>query len=292
MYLTALVLLYAGLLLLVYVYQGRLLFVPRRHLAGTPAAQGLAFEEVTLETHDGEALHGWWVPASPERAVVLFLHGNAGNIADRLAFLEGFQRLGLSTFLFDYRGYGRSTGRPTEEGLYRDAEAAWRYLTTARGTPARRLVLFGRSLGAGVATWLALRHRPGALILESPFTSVPDLAARLYWYFPVRLLARLHFDNLRRIPGLEAPLLVLHSSEDELIPFAHGEQVFDAAPEPKSFLQITGTHGNNFQMTGPAYWNGIDDFLTGHLLPEPPGTESGTESDTAPESARGTQSSA
>jgi fermentation-respiration switch protein FrsA (DUF1100 family) len=288
MYLTALVLLYAGLLLLVYVYQGRLLFVPGRHLAGTPAAEGLAFEEVTLETHDGEALHGWWVPATPERAVVLFPHGNAGNIADRVGFLTGFQRLGLSIFMFDYRGYGRSTGRPTEKGLYRDAETAWHYLTTARGTPASGLVLFGRSLGASVATWLALKHRPAALILESPFTSVPDLAARLYWYLPVRLLARLHFDNVRRIPGLQAPLLVLHSSEDELIPFAHGKQVFAAAPEPKVFLQITGTHGNNFRTTGPAYWDGIDDFLTAHLPPEPPGA--GPE--TTPENASGTQSTA
>ncbi len=260
-----LVLGYAALVLLAYVLQDRLLFFPSRALATSPARYGFVFETVQMETEDGETLHGWWIPAVPERAVLLFCHGNAGNISHRLESVEIFHRLGLSVLLFDYRGYGQSTGTPSEAGLYRDGEAAWGYLTQTRRVDPRAVVVFGRSLGAAMAVELAARHTAGALIAESAFTSVPDVGARHYPLLPVRALARIHFDNLSRIAGVQTPVLIIHSRTDEIIPFEHGKRLFEAAPSDKAFLKISGGHNDGFFVTGPRYEEGIEAFLQQYL---------------------------
>ena len=262
---TVLVIGYAALVLLVYLFQDKLLFFPSRALVTSPAAYGLGFESVEMETEDGETLHGWWIPAEPERGVLLFCHGNAGNISHRLESAEIFHRLGLSVLLFDFRGYGQSTGTPSETGLYQDGEAAWRYLTLTRRVDPRKVVVFGRSLGAAVAIDVAARHPAGALIAESGFTSAPDVGARHYPFLPVRRLSRNHFDNLSRIAQAQAPVLIIHSRTDEIIPFDHGQQLFEAAPPNKTFLEIKGGHNDGFFVTGPRYQEGIDAFLEQYL---------------------------
>ena len=168
---------YAVLALVVYLMQARMLYlpdVPGRSLDRTPADIGADYEDVWIRTADGVTLHGWYVAGHSDR-VLLFFHGNAGNISHRLESIRQFLQLGLSVLIIDYRGYGQSEGRTTEQGIYRDAEAAWNYLTGSRGTPQERIVLFGRSMGASAAAYLAARQRPLALVVESSFTSVPDI---------------------------------------------------------------------------------------------------------------------
>ncbi|MBI2290749.1 MAG: alpha/beta hydrolase [Betaproteobacteria bacterium] len=238
---------YAVILLLVFLFQARLVYFPEvgRALVATPRAVGLDFEEVRLAA-DGATLHGWWVPATAARGAVLVLHGNAGNISHRLEYLTMFNRLGYATLIVDYRGYGKSSGTPSEDGTYRDGEAAWRHLTEMRKFAPRDIVLFGESLGGGVATWLALQHPPRALVLASTFTSAPDLGAQVYPWLPVRWLARIEYKNLERIPRITAPVLIAHSKGDDIIPFSHGQALFGAAREPKQFLEMRGGHNDGF----------------------------------------------
>lgn len=254
-------------LLMIAAFENRLIFYPTRELAATPADYGLAFEDVTLTTEDGVALHGWWIPAERERAVLLFFHGNAGNIGDRLISIDVFRRLGLTVFIIDYRGYGRSEGKPSERGTYMDGEAAWEYLTTERNVAPERIVVFGRSLGAAVAAKVAAEHRPRALILESAFTSVPDMAASVFPLLPVRFLARTRYDNLKRVAEIACPLLVIHSRNDEIIPFAHAERLYAAANDPKRMLEIRHGHNDGFVLSGALYLDGVAAFLDTHVNP-------------------------
>jgi fermentation-respiration switch protein FrsA (DUF1100 family) len=210
-------------------------------------------------------LDGWFVPAEHPRGVLLFFHGNAGNISHRLGSLQIFHDLGLSTFIFDYRGYGRSEGKVSEQGTYRDGEAAWRYLTVERGIPNDSIVYFGRSLGASIAAHLAMKQAPAALILESAFTSVPDVGARAYPFLPVRWLARFQYDTQEYLQSVSAPVLIIHSPQDEVIPFKFGRALFASANEPKQFLEIRGGHNEGFQLSGRVYIDGIDEFLRVHL---------------------------
>ena len=252
---------YAALLALVFFLQSRLIYFPAREVAATPEARGLAFENVQLAAADGPTLDAWYVPVESARGTVLFCHGNAGNISHRLESIAIFHSLGLGTLIFDYRGYGRSTGHPSEEGTYLDAEAAWRYLVEERKISPDRIVVFGRSLGAGVATWLAARRRVAALIAESAFTSVPDLAADLYPWLPVRGLVHIKYDNLERIAHLELPILVVHSRDDEIIPFHHGQRLFDAASRHARLLEIHGGHNDGFYTSGALYRDGLNRFV-------------------------------
>ena len=239
---------YAVVMLLVFLFQSRLIYFPEtgRELTATPRAAGLDYEDVALHTADGVALHGWWVTARGARGTVLMFHGNAGNISNRIDYLTMFNRLGYAVLIIDYRGYGRSSGTPSEEGTYRDAEAAWQHLMNERKVKPQDVVILGESLGGGVATWLAVKHPPRALVLASTFTSVPDFGARVYWWLPVRLLARIDYNSLARIKQITAPVLVAHSRDDDIIPFAHGEALFAAAREPKQFLVMSGGHNDGF----------------------------------------------
>ena len=254
---------YALIMLFVFLYQPRLVYFPQveRELTATPRAAGLDYEDVTLTTADHIQLHGWWVPARNSRGTVLLMHGNAGNISHRLGYLTMFNRLGYSVLLFDYRGYGKSDSRPDEEGTYRDAEAAWLHLTTVRNAAARDIVMVGESLGGGVATWLALKYPPRALVLASTFTSVPDLGAQIYPWLPVRLLARVRYDNLGRVGNIDAPIMIAHSRDDDIIPFAHGEALFAAAHEPREMLVLAGGHNEGFIFVRDTWVNAVAGFL-------------------------------
>lgn len=259
---------YLVLLLVVYFNQHKLLYLPdlpSREIVTTPQAIGLTYEELEFNTADGERLHGWYIPSDNARGTLLFFHGNAGNLSHRLDSLQIFHRLGLNVFIFDYRGYGRSSGRPSEAGTQQDALAAWEYLVEKRGESPRQIVLFGRSLGASIAAGLATGKQPAALILESTFTSVPELAAELYWWLPAKHLARLQYRTRDYLSQVHCPVLVAHSPEDEIIPFRHGQILYQAAPPSKAFLRLTGDHNMGFLLSGESYTRGMDDFLTAHL---------------------------
>jgi hypothetical protein len=254
--------LYVALGLFLFFFQARLIYFPRRELAGTPADAGLAYEEVYLTTTDGVAIHGWFVPAKDQKGVLLYFHGNGGNISHRIEALRQFNRLGLTTLIIDYRGYGKSGGETSEEGTYLDAEAAWAELVSRRNIKPEQIILLGRSLGGAIAAHLATRISPRSIILESTFTSIPDRGSEIYPYFPVRLLSRFHYDTLRRIPSIGRPLLVVHSTDDEIVPFNHGQRLFDAALEPKELLVISGGHNDAFVVSAERYERGLSEFLS------------------------------
>jgi len=259
---------YLALVLYAYFGQAGMLYLPNlpsRALNASPQEIGLQYENIELRTEDGVRLHGWHIPAAQARGTVLFFHGNAGNISHRLDSIRIFHGLKLSVFIFDYRGYGQSEGKPSEVGTRRDALAAWRFLTEARGVTPGQIIFFGRSLGAAVAAWLAVQERPGALIVESAFTSVPDMAAEFYRWLPARWLARFEYATRDYVAQVHCPVLVVHSLEDEIIPFRHGEAIFAAAHAPKDMLRLRGGHNEGFFLSGQDYIRGLDTFISRYL---------------------------
>ncbi|MBI5597245.1 MAG: alpha/beta hydrolase [Elusimicrobia bacterium] len=258
------------------------LFIPARGHQAHPGTYGLAYEDLFLEAEDGGRPHAWFLdagapskaglplppplraaplelPTGPRPVAVMF-HGNAGNISDRLDKARALRAMGLSVLLFDYRGYGKSAGRPSERGLYRDGDAAVSDALRRAGGDARRLVFVGESLGCAVALEEALRRPPAALVLESPFASTAAMSRLVYPWLPADLLVRQRFDNVGKAPRLRTPLLVLHSPQDDVVPYAMGRQVYFAAPEPKAFVETRGGHNDGFMET--AYWaSSIRDFL-------------------------------
>lgn len=244
-----------------YLLQPGMVFHPTRELGATPAAWGWRYEEAWLTSEDGIRLHGWFLPSEGSRRVLLFFHGNAGNIADRGDSLAIFHRLGLNVFIFDYRGYGRSEGEPNEAGLYRDAAAAWRYLTEQRGFAASDIVLFGRSLGGAVAAKLASEHSPAGLILESTFSSAREMAGHLLPIIGRLVLQRYALATADYVRQAHCPLLLLHSPEDDVIPYAMGEKVFAAAAEPKTLFRLRGGHNDGFLLSQPGYEQALASFI-------------------------------
>jgi fermentation-respiration switch protein FrsA (DUF1100 family) len=259
---------YVLILAVLYFSQGTLLYAPNlptRELIATPEELGLPYEPVNLRTEDGKSLHAWFVPARNARAVMLFFHGNAGNISHRLHAIELFHRLNVSILIFDYRGYGKSSGTPSEQGTYRDARAALAHLTDERRVPMGQIVYYGNSLGTAVASHLAVSHPPAALILDSGFTSVPDMAASILPLFPARWMSRYSYNNAENLSKVDCPVLIVHSPDDEIIPFAHGQKLHALANEPKRFLKIRGSHNESFFVSKSLYLQGIDKFLREHL---------------------------
>lgn len=265
--LTLVALAYGGIAALLFFSQEKLAYYPQigREIQSTPRDHGLDYEPLTLTTADGERLDAWFIPAPQAHGTALILHGNAGNMSHRMDTIAMFHRLGYSVLIFDYRGYGRSTGQPSEAGLYRDAQTAWDHLTRQRGIAPQRIVLFGESLGGAVAAWLAAREQPGALVLSSVFTSAPDLAADLYPWLPTKWLVRMLYDTRAALAQTSSPVLVAHSPDDEIIPFRHGQRLFEAAPDPKVFLQLTGGHNDGFIFMRPAWVEVLADFLDKHI---------------------------
>jgi hypothetical protein len=252
---------YMLIVAIIYFIQGSLLYFPSKTIEQTPAGINLAYEDVRLTTSDGVAIAAWYVEAAPERGVLLFCHGNAGNISHRLDSIKIFNSLGLSVLIFDYRGYGQSQGSPSEQGTYEDAAAAWQYLVTVRQKDPQKIILFGRSLGAAVAAETACRNSPAGLIMESCFTSVPDLGQKLYPWLPVRLLARLQYAAAARVGAAACPVLIIHSPDDEIVPYEHGRRLYAQARQPKEFLAIRGSHNQGFLLSGPVYIEGLNRFL-------------------------------
>ncbi len=259
---------YAALAGALYLGQERLLFLPNvagRELTATPSRVRLEYADQSIQTIDGETLHGWLIPAGDPRRLLIFFHGNAGNISHRLDSIAVFHDLDLDVLIVDYRGYGQSSGKPSEEGLQRDAAAVWEHATRVLGYPPASTVIFGRSMGGSVAAWLASRTEPGALVVESAFTSVPDIAAEHYPVFPTRLLARLSFNTRDYVRATRCPVLIVHSRDDEIIPFHHAQALYDSASEPRRLLETQGDHNGGFLHSGALYTDGLKRFLNAYV---------------------------
>lgn len=255
---------YLGAALYLYAFQASYVYfpdLPSRQVVATPDDIGLAFQAVQLGTTDGERLTGWFVPAPAARGTLLYLHGNGGNIGHRLDRIEVFHRLGLNTLIIDYRGYGASSGTPSEEGTYRDALAAWNYLARQRHLAPDDIVVFGESLGGSIAAWLAARHTPAALVVYGSFTSVPDLARAMFPMFPADWLARYSYDTRAALNQVSCPVLIMHSPEDEIIPFSHGQALLGAAREPKRLVELRGGHNDAADVSRQLYARELGAFL-------------------------------
>ena len=246
---------------LLYLMQPSMVFYPSRNLVETPAAWGLKYEEVYLNSSDGVRLHGWYLPHHQAEDVVLFLHGNGGNISHRGASIEIFNRIGLNVLIIDYRGYGKSEGAPGEQGFYEDARTAWRYLIEQCGFESEQIILFGRSIGAAVATKLAVEVGPERVILESAFSSSRDMAVRMMPLLSRIAVMRYPFNSMERMKDIHARLLMLHSPDDEIISYRLGEKLFQAANEPKQFVNLKGDHNYGFMMSQPEYEQALAGFI-------------------------------
>lgn len=255
-----------------WMLQPGMVFYPTRVLEATPADWGLPFEDVELTADDGTRLHGWYIQHPDATHTLLFFHGNAGNISHRGDSIAIFNRLGLSVLIVDYRGYGRSAGRASEAGLYRDAVAARDYLVEARGVDPASILIFGRSLGASVAADLASRVPTGGVVLESGFSSARDMARHLYPGLHRVLYLRFDFDAAERLSRVRSPVLVLHSPDDEIVPYALGRKLFEAAREPKRFVDLRGDHNSGFLASQPDYERSLAAFIGSLGLSQPPET--------------------
>jgi pimeloyl-ACP methyl ester carboxylesterase len=246
-------------------YGTRFIFDSSNDVLSTPDHLGMTYEDVWFQSTDGVQLHGWYVPADSPGPLLVYFHGNAANITHRVPNLQYLNRLGLPVFIFDYRGFGASKGRPLrEEDLYRDARGALDRLRQ-RGWNPERMVYFGRSLGAAVALQMALEKPPAGVVLECPFTSLRDMSrektpvtfALAGWWGIGR-----RFDNLAKIPRLQRPLLVIHGEKDQVVPWSMGKRLFDQGPDPKTFLSVPGAgHSDSYLVGGESYQLAWRNFL-------------------------------
>ena len=292
---------YAAVCAFVWLFQENFIYFPTRVYDTTPADVGLKYEDVTITAADGTTLAAWYIPFASPKGTILFCHGNAGNISDRLATIHALDALGYNVLIFDYRGFGASSGRPDEKGTYLDAQAAWKYLTQTLGEHPGRVILFGRSLGGAVAIHLAASLSetaqparepspptraadstsstpavtttaapapiPGALVVESTFTSLEDIGRLHYPFLPVNLLLTYRYDSIRKILAVSCPKLFYHGADDELIPSSNGERLFAAAAEPKRFVNTPGNHNNSGFMYSDEHTDILATFLADALRP-------------------------
>lgn len=256
---------YIALVIVVFFIQAGLIYlpsVPTRDIVATPADIDLNYTTVNITTKDGIKLHGWLIPAEQQRGVILFFHGNAGNISHRLESIRLFNLLQLTTLIIDYRGYGQSEGKPSELGTYLDAQAAWQHLTEERHIPPDNIIIFGRSLGGAIATELATKTTPKALIVESTFASAAEIAADIYPYLPTKWLLRFNYNTSERLQSISVPKLIIHSTDDEIIPYKHAETLYANAKPTKQLLTIQGDHNSGFLSSATPYLKGVEQFLT------------------------------
>ncbi|MFC1621754.1 alpha/beta hydrolase [Candidatus Omnitrophota bacterium] len=253
-------------------FEYKSLYFPMKEIEIDPSAVGLNYEDVYFETEDGVKINAWFVPAGDSEYTLLFSHGNGGNISHRVEKILFLNGLGLNVFIFDYRGYGKSSGRPrtsrfapvrgrpSEKGFYKDIEAAYNYLVTEKNIPPERIIPYGESLGGPVALDLASKKKVRALITESTFTSTVDMARALYPVFPAFLMSE-KFDSLNKIKDIKVPKLIIHSKNDDIVPFSLSLKLFNAAPEPKHHTILMGSHNSAYVDSKDVYLSGIREFL-------------------------------
>lgn len=260
----SLVIIVALFVLLIRIFENKFIFFPFKYPQGywQPETFGLQAEDCYFRTADGYQLHGWFFPNENALATLLWCHGNAGNITDRLDNLANLTKLPINVFIFDYRGFGRSEGVPNEKGVYLDAEAAYDYLASREDVQQDKIILFGRSLGGAVAVDLASK-RPGAgLILESTFTSAKDMAKSAFGFIPIYLIIKSKFNSIDKISKIHVPILVLHGTKDRTVPFKLGRRLYEASNNPKEFYQIQeADHNDTYIVGGQAYFDKLLQFV-------------------------------
>jgi hypothetical protein len=239
--------------IVIYFMQSSFLYYPVREIYYTPGDLGLTFEKVVFKSSDGLRLSGWYIPSKNSEFTVLFCHGNGGNMMHCLDSIKFFNELGLNFFIFDYRGYGSSEGRPCEEGTYLDAGAAYKWLTEEKKVKPETIIVFGWSLGGSIAAKLASEVRVKALVIESTFTSYVDIGQKFYSYMPVRWFAEFNYNTIGYIRNVRCPVMIIHSRNDEIVPFEFGIELYKAANEPKEFVEVFGSHNESFVVSGEIY---------------------------------------
>ncbi len=254
----------AGLYLFFRWFERTNVWIPRSTFVAQPATVGLKHEDVYFETSDGVRLHGWYIPAKEAVASMLFMHGNGGNLSYRVESLRQFHSINLNVFIFDYRGYGKSGGWLSEQGTYIDAQAAYEWLKNK--TTELPIILFGRSLGGAIAADLGTKVEADALIVESCFSSIPDIGAEIFPILPVRWISAIQYDAKNKIKNVNMPVLVVHSRDDTLIPYHHGKTIYENAPEPKKMMNIQGGHNEGYLLSEEKYLEGIHSFLDQHVF--------------------------
>jgi uncharacterized protein len=257
---------YVLVLALCRIFESRLIFFPNYpdRLGGDWNPHGLGVQEVWLTADDGTKLYAWWIPNEAAKFTFLAFHGNAGNVADRASAYQFLRDTPANVLALEYRGYGRSEGTPSERGVYRDADTAYAYLVKERGKDPKTIVSFGQSLGTAVAAHLAARHEVGGVVLEAPFPSASRVARKFYWFLPgVGLLVRSHFDTEGRLKEINAPVLIVHCKHDPVLPFQFGQEVYNGARSPKTFLEInSGCHEEASAVAPDNYRVALHGFLS------------------------------
>jgi len=241
-------------------FQRQVIFPASKQIAMTPEDYAWEYEDVVLSVGQHKTT-GWYLPVKNPRGAVLFSHGNAGNISHRLDSIKVFRDMGFDVMIYDYGGYGKSTGKSSEKRCYADIRGVWRYLTEDRAIAPENIVLFGRSLGGGVVAELAAEVTPGAIIMESSFTSAVDVGREVFPFLPVKLILRHKFNAGEKMGSFSAPILIIHSPDDDIIPYHHGKELYELAPEPKAFLEIEGDHNGGWLDSGRKYTDGLRKFL-------------------------------
>lgn len=252
---------YFLLILVLYLFQGKMIFIPYQDIVATPSDLGLKFEDINFKTQDGTSLNGWFIPAENAKHTVLFCHGNGGNISHRLDTISLYNKLPLSVFIFDYRAYGKSTGVISEKGLYEDVAAAWNYLTETRKIAPKKIIIIGRSVGGAIAARAAAEHSPGGLVLESTFTSLSEIAQEKMPFLPVSWMIKYKLATVDSLVKVKCPVLIIASCDDTIIPFRHGKKLFAEAPEPKTFVELTGDHDDCYFLCRAKYTEALRRFL-------------------------------
>lgn len=260
------VIVFLGLLrLYLFYFERKSIFYPTKRIDFTPDVIGLKYEDLYFRTNGGVRLNGWWIPARNPRATLLFCHGNAGNIGDRMEFIGLFNEMNLDLFIFDYRGFGKSAGRPNESGTYLDAVSAYNYVRSNKDVPEDKIILFGKSIGGNVAIDLATKVNAALLISDSAFTSTVAMGRQVYPFLPVKLIITQRYDALSKIGKIDLPKLIIHSKEDEIVPFHHGEELYAAADVPKEFFVTEGSHNEAIFTHRTKYKEGLESFLAKYL---------------------------
>lgn len=242
--------------------ENHVVFYPVSKMVASPKDEGLAYKEVSFFAQDGTRLQGWLFPLPGEAPIVVHFHGNAENISHCLQFAQNLLTQGIEVFLVDYRGYGKSVGSPSEQGIYLDGDAAYRYLAEQEEYQPERIVLFGRSLGGAVAIEVARRREIRALIVESAFTSTREMAKTMFPFCLIAPVLPVRYDNIGKIAAVKAPKLFIHSADDEIVPFTMGRALFEAAPPPKYFFPLKDVgHNDSYLIEGEKYFRSIANFV-------------------------------
>lgn len=259
--------LYVFLASLLSLFQARIIFLPGKTIFMTPDEAGMEYDNLFIEVQSGVSINAWYIPADDAKGTVLFCHGNAGTMSHRVETAAIFHSLGMNVMLFDYCGYGRSASlRPSEMQTYRDAEAVRKYLVEKRQVSAGKLIIVGRSMGGPVAAKLAKDHSPALCIMESTFTSIPDMARYRFPFFPTKWLVSIKYPTLEYIKAVHVPVLIVHSHDDEIIPFQMGRELFASAKEPKYFLELSGGHNETYFECIDKYRGKLDETIRKYLL--------------------------